>query len=84
MKKAIFTMIIMLFGFNHARSQEPYPQLWFYSNTSPVSEKSKNDVEEYDNILSSGYNTDRQLINMLYRIYEIEKTSEIKYSTAIR
>ena len=89
MKKVFSILVILLSVINQAGGQDLYPQLWFYSNTSPVSEKSMNEVEEHDNLnleimlgkYFGGY-SDKQMIDMLYRVYEIENTSEIKYSTA--
>lgn len=87
MKKILF--ILCFFVTSDICGQDlSCPQLHFYSNQSPISVNSKNDVEEYDKlnlelqgVLSQNKYSDRQILDIFYRMYEIEKTSEITYST---
>ena len=61
------------------------PQLWFYEKHVPSIEENLNDAEEYRQLVYLCNTDDRisgtALLDMLYRIYEIENTSQIIYST---
>lgn len=84
MKKIIFIFCVLV-AFNIS-GQTFYPQIDFYSKKSSLTFNSKNDAEEYDNLkyeLKEERNqrkyTDQQLIDLVYRMYEIERTSQIPY-----
>ena len=61
------------------------PQLWFYEKYVPSIGEHLNDAEEYKQLVNLCKNDTRisatVLIDMWYRIYEIENTSQIIYST---
>lgn len=87
MKKIIFILCIIV-ALDICGQDISYPQLWFYSLKSPISANSKNDVEEYDNLkdelqkaLNEKKYSDKLLVELAYRLYEIEKTSQIPYLT---
>ena len=86
MKKTASILITFLAITFHAIGQSTEPQLWFYSNTAPVLGDNANDVEESNTLsLQIKYNnwlgfSNEQILNMYYRIYEIQNTSEIFYS----
>ena len=65
-----------------------YPQLSFYSYNTPLPVNGKNDVEEYEQIIdiliddtSESKYSYSQYLDMIYRMYEIERTSVISYGT---
>ena len=83
MKRVILISSILFIVINLS-AQEPYPQYWFYAGNAPIVQKGHNDVDEYDalkNAYLSENNSVIQDLDILYRMYEIEKTSQIFYAT---
>ena len=89
MKKSASILIAIITIAIHSFGQSVEPQFWFYSKTAPVFGNNANDVEENNtlslqiklNNLFGNYFSNEQILEMYYRIYEIQNTSEILYST---
>lgn len=83
-KSLILIAVLFVITFN-SNGQSIEPQLWFYSNSSPEIGSYRNDVEEIQALIKAGsesdYISEKQSLDMLYRYYEIQNTSVIKYST---
>lgn len=88
MKRIFIALIFFNSVLSFTFGQNKFPQFWFYNENYQSPQVFNNDAEEsdilYTTILSKLlYGTPNQIetLDLLYRIYEIENTSEIQYST---
>lgn len=86
MKKSASILILLISIVFHTFGQTVEPQFWFYSKTAPVLGNNANDIDEHNilslQVLFGNHFSNAQIMEMYYRMYEIQNTSIIRYTTA--